>query len=98
MTYSIDIVQVAEDEIRKAFLWYEDKQEDLGSTFENHFDEAVDSIQSNPFNTQIRYETTRVFFLNKFPYGIHFQVNDNVILIVAVFHTSEDPEKWIERN
>lgn len=67
MPYSIGIAEAAEDDIRKAFLWYDDKKEDLGSAFENHFDEAVDSIQSNPFKTQIRYEATRVFFLKKFP-------------------------------
>lgn len=97
MTYSIDIAEAAEDDVRKAFLWYEDKKEDLGLNFENHIDEAVASIQTNPFKTQIRYKDTRVFFLKKFPFGIHFQVKRSVILIVAVFHTSEDPEKWAER-
>lgn len=97
MTYSIDIAEAAEDDMRKAFLWYEDKKEDLGDTFKNYVDEAVDSIQSNPLKTQTRYEDTRVFFIKKFPYGIHFQVNDSVILIVAVFHTSQDPEMWTER-
>jgi len=98
MTYSIDIAEAAEDDVRKAFLWYEEQKEELGSTFENHFDTAVDSIQSNPLKTQTRYEDTKVFFLKKFPYGIHFQVKDSVILIVAVFHTSQDPEKWTERE
>ncbi len=97
MTYSIDISEAAEADVRKIFLWYEEQKEYLGDAFENNFAKAVDSIQSNPLKTQIRYEFTRVFSLNKFPYGIHFQVNDTVILIVAVFHTSQDPEKWTER-
>ncbi|MCF6298205.1 MAG: type II toxin-antitoxin system RelE/ParE family toxin [Flavobacteriaceae bacterium] len=97
MTYSIDIAEAAEKDVHKAFLYYEDKKEDLGYTFETHFDNAVDSIQSNPLKTQIRYADTRVFFLKKFPYGIHFQVKGSVVLIIAVFRTSEDPEKWTER-
>ena len=97
MTYSISIADAAENDIREAFLWYEDQKDNLGSTFENHVNKAVDSIQSNPFKTQIRYGNTRVFFLRKFPYGIHFQVDESHILIVAVFHTSKDPKKWTER-
>lgn len=83
--------------MRQVFLWHEEQKGDLGSTFETHFDNAVISIQSNPLKTQVRYNDTRVFFLKKFPYGIHFQVNDSVILIVAIFHTSQDPEKWTGR-
>lgn len=98
MTYSISIAEAAENDIREAFLWYEDQKENLGSTFENLVNKAVDSIQSNPLKTQVRYGNTRVFFLRKFPYGIHFQINENHILIVAVFHTSKDSEKWQSRQ
>lgn len=98
MTYSISIAEAAENDIREAFLWYEDQKDNLGSTFKNHVNKAVDSIQSNPLKTQVRYGNTRVFFLRKFPYGIHFQVDKNHILIVAVFHTSKDPEKWTKRS
>ncbi len=97
MSYSIDIAEAAEDDVRKAFLWYEKQKDGLGSTFVNHFDNAIDHIQGNPLKTQIKYEATRVFFLKRFSYGIHFQVNGSVILIVAVFHTSQDPKKWTER-
>jgi len=34
MTYSIDIAEAAEDDVRQAFLWYEEQKEDLGNTFE----------------------------------------------------------------
>lgn len=97
MTYSISIAEAAESDIQKAFLWYEDQKENLGSIFEVHINKAIDSIQNNPLKTQIRYGNTRVFFLEKFPYGIHFQVYQDYILIVAVFHTAQDPEKWTMR-
>lgn len=100
MAYSIEIAEAAEDDIREAFIWYEDQKDDLGSLFEDHTNQAIDSIQSNPLKTQIRHNNTRVFFLEKIPYGIHFQANEKEksILIVAVFHTSRDPKKWTERK
>jgi toxin ParE1/3/4 len=97
MTYSISVAEAAEKDIREAFLYYEDQKDNLGSSFENLVNKAVDSIQSNPLKTQIRYGNTRVFLLKKFPYGIHFQIDENHLLIVAVFYTSQDPEKWTER-
>ena len=96
MPYSITIANAAEDDIQAAFMWYEEQQARLGSLFAEKVHQAVDSIQRNPFKTQIRYGNTRVFFLDKFPYGIHFQVEEehNTILIVAVFHTARDPRHW----
>lgn len=100
MTYSISIAEDAENDIREAFLWYEDQKDSLGIRFEEHVSKAVNSIQSNPLKTQIRYSNIRIFFLKKFPYGIHFRVGETEksILIVAVFHTSRDSEKWKNRN
>lgn len=100
MAYFIDIAEAAENDIREAFLYYEDQKDNLGTSFESQVNKAVKSIQSNPLKTQIRYGSTRIFFLSKFPFGIHFQVNEGeqAILIVAVFHTSLDTEKWAERT
>ena len=97
MTYSVEIAEAAEKDVREAFLWYEDQKESLGSRFENYIKKTIDSIQANPLKSQIRHGTTRVLYLDKFPYGIHFQVIENRILIVAVFHTSQDSEKWERR-
>jgi plasmid stabilization system protein ParE len=94
MTYSLEIAAEAETDIRNAFLWYEDQQENLGSTFEQEIKKAIQSIERNPLKTQIRYRDIRVFFLDKFPYGIHFKLDDDLILILAVFHTSQNPGKW----
>ena len=100
MAYNIEIANAAENDVREAFMWYEDQKDDLGGLFENHINKSIESLRSNPLKTQIRYGNTRVFFLDKFPYGIHFQVKrkEKSILIVAVFHTSRDPKKWTQRK
>ncbi|WP_092173653.1 type II toxin-antitoxin system RelE/ParE family toxin [Cyclobacterium xiamenense] len=70
----------------------------MGRLFEENVYQAVNNIQNNPLKFQIRYGSTRISFLRKFPYGIHFQINDNQILILAIFHTSQDSEKWENRK
>ena len=94
MAYSITIAEAAEEDVRQAYLWYEKQQENLGARFEKHFSEAVKSIRNNPLQSQIKYKTIRVFYLEKFPYGIHFRITDQNIVIVAVFHTAMSPERW----
>lgn len=94
MSYTITIAKAAEDDIRKAFLWYESQKEFLGNSFETHITSAIENILDNPLKFQIRYGNTRIFLLKKFPYGIHFNVNQNNILIIAVFHTSRDSGNW----
>lgn len=97
MTYAIEIAEAAEKDVREALLWYEDQKANLGSRFESHVNKAIDNLRSNPLKTQVRYGNTRVLYLDIFPYGIHFQLVENHILVVAVFHTSRDPKKWTER-
>jgi toxin ParE1/3/4 len=97
MNYSVTVAEAAENDIRQAFLWYEDQKENLGTIFQEHINKAIDSIHNNPLKVQIRYSNTRVYFLNKFPFGIHFQVNETQILIVAAFHTSQNPKLWSTR-
>ena len=94
MPYTITIAEAVENDIRQAYLWYEEQKRSLGDTFEKQISKAIDSIQDNPLRNQIRYSNIRVFFLKKFPYGIHFNVSGKHILIVAVFHTSQNPDKW----
>ncbi len=67
--------------------------------FRNSLAKAVASIQNNPFKTQIQYGNIRVFYLQGFPYGIHFQVDKEAgsVLILAFFHHAEDSEKWKRR-
>lgn len=96
-SYSLSISEAAELDIRDAFLWYEDQKDNLGLTFEKHISRTIQNIQKNPLMIQIRYNKTRVAFLKKFPYGVHFNVSENEIIIIAVFHTNQNPKKWNKR-
>ena len=100
MSYTLEITEAAQEDIREAFLYYESQKEDLGTRFEAHITQAIEQIQQNPLHVQIRYGSTRVLFLKKFPYGIHYQVYQEKIsiLIIAVFHTARDPRKWKGRE
>jgi len=97
MSFKITISEAAEADLRDAFLWYEDKSENLSNRFEKDFRDTVKKIKENPLIFQIRYSQIRIAFLNKFPYGLHFTIKNKEIIIIAFFHSSQSPKKWIER-
>ncbi|MCF6361424.1 MAG: type II toxin-antitoxin system RelE/ParE family toxin [Cyclobacteriaceae bacterium] len=97
MLYQVTVPKAAKSDIRNTFLWYYEKKKELGFTFESYFTKAIASIKTNPLKTQIRFKGNRVYFLQKFPYGIHYRVKENRILIIAVFHTSQDSSEWTTR-
>ena len=94
MAYIVTIAEAAEGDIREAFLWYEGQQEQLGQRFAEHFEEAVNTLKDFPYKNQVRYGNNRIFFLQTFPFGIHYTITGNNILILGVFHTSLSPDKW----
>lgn len=94
---TLTIAKAAEKDLHEAFSWYEEKETLLGRRFEQSVKGAVESVQNNPYQFPIRYGETRVCFLQAFPYGIHYRVRQNKIVIVAVFHTSMSPVRWKQR-
>lgn len=92
--YQIIISEAAEQDIREAFEWYELQKDDLGNAFKEQVEKALVSLKTNPLKHQIRYKSIRIYFLKKFPYGIHFNVKENQVLILAIFHTALNPKKW----
>lgn len=94
MTYQILITESAEQDFSDAFLWYENQKKELGLSFAKNIDKAIYKIQKNPLIFQIRYNEIRVSFLKKFPFGIHFTIMDNEVVIIGVYHISESPKRW----
>jgi len=99
MTYKIVIDRRAAHDIIRARDYYNEQQKGLGKRFAKEVDKRIKNIAANPAY-QIRYDDVRCFPLSKFPFMIHFSVNDSLrqIEIHAVIHTSLNPDvSWIKR-
>lgn len=94
MKYTIFIKPSAELDILQTAQWYEAKQHQLGLRFLDEIDEKLNLIKSNPLQYQVRYKTTRLAFVEHFPSAIHFIVDNNKVIVLAVLGTREDSEKW----
>ncbi len=94
MEYTLIITEAAETDIISAFQWYEEQKGSLGADFKIQISKTIQAIQINPLKIQKRYNHIRVIFTKKFPYGIHYKISKNQIIILAIFHTSMNPKKW----
>ncbi len=87
----------AEVEFDQAVEFYDDKSFGLGERFQKAVFHAVESIRDNPETGMIWIKGTRLFIVNRFPYGIVFKNLSDHILIVAVYHLSRKPDYWTKR-
>ena len=92
--YALLISDEANADILDAFLWYESARKGLGNDFELCLEAEINRLFRNPKQYQIQYKKIRVAYIERFPYGIHFLLDKKFIKVIAVFHTSRDPENW----
>ena len=94
VNYSLIISDEANLDILEAFLWYDSLRKGLGNDFELCLEAEINRIIRNPFLFQKQYKKVRIVFIERFPYGIHYIIEKNFIHVIAVFHTSHDPQDW----
>jgi plasmid stabilization system protein ParE len=84
-------------DILDAFSWYESRRTGLGKDFELCLEAGFHRIQQDPQIFQKRYKSLHIYFIDRFPFGIHYLVEENLIKVFGVFHTSRDPRNWTTR-
>ncbi|MFN0049449.1 MAG: hypothetical protein ACKVOU_10025 [Cytophagales bacterium] len=83
--------------LQTAIDYYNLQQRGLGKRFGLAVQKGAKQLENNPF-FQLRYDDIRCLPVHKFPFMIHFCVNEELrrVRIFAVLHTSLDPEgNWV---
>lgn len=73
------------------------KSKGLGSRFQKQAKAQINSLKKNPLGSAIRYANVRCLLIKKFPFMIHFTIDDKqkLVEVFAVYHTSRNPKIWI---
>jgi plasmid stabilization system protein ParE len=96
MQYTIVVSSAAFKDIEQAFDWYEQISFELGESIKRNLFTSMSELENNPYLSSIKYKTIRVKFISRFPYGIHYVVQENKVKILAFFHMKRDPVIWDE--
>ena len=91
--FDITILKRAELEIDEISEYYETLVEGLGTKFYIEFRFYADTLNNIPFFEQ-KYNKIRILPLKKFPYSIHFSVNETtkIVSIHAVTCDYQNPD------
>lgn len=99
MNFLIKVEPEALQDIQEAIYWYDRQQPGLGRRFYDQLNIAIDRLKQNPYY-QIRYRSVRCLPLAKFPFMIHYSVDEtnSIIFIWAIFNTSLNPKRWMRNR
>jgi plasmid stabilization system protein ParE len=81
-------------ELKEATLYYEQKENGLGTAFLDEIDATVERIQRFPHAWHTVSPRTRRCRTHRFPFGLLFQIRPDEILITAVMDLRRDPGRW----
>jgi plasmid stabilization system protein ParE len=90
MSFSVVFRRLAKREFDDAVSWYEDRREGLGREFSVAVERLLEKIALSPNQFACLRGNIRRAVLKRFPYSIHFVVEDNRILVLAIFHARRD--------
>jgi toxin ParE1/3/4 len=87
----------AELEFDEAFDWYQNLGTKLGIKFVEEVQKTFDRISLNPLMHSIVFADVRKAVVRKFPYSVFYRSQDDRVEVLAVFHSSRNPEIWQAR-
>ncbi|MFV8335680.1 type II toxin-antitoxin system RelE/ParE family toxin [Flavobacterium sp. RSP29] len=77
-------------EIENTIAYYALINKDLAKRIEKEIRFGFKAIAENPESFQCRYFEIRIFWLDRFPYGLYYIWENSEISILAFWHTKED--------
>lgn len=97
MSIRIRFRREAEAEVIDALSWYRERGLDLARGFRQSLDSCLKSIQNLPESHPVVHRDIRRALLRRFPYGLFYVKEGDLITILACFHAKRDPAVWKER-
>ena len=87
-----------EVDVVDAVTWYDDKRAGLGDELLLEYLAAIQRIRNNPLGFAVAANGLRPCRLKRFSYIVHFDVDGNSILVVALMSGGRDDSAFAHRN
>jgi len=95
--FRVSFTRAARSELIEAQSWYEGERPGLGRALRTEIDTTVARMAANPFQFPPVHRNVRRALVRRFPYMLFFVVENDLLLVIACFHASRDPQRWQER-
>jgi len=94
VTYEVELDPGAERDLIDAFDWYEQRSDGLGTEFLRQVTVQRDKLARNPLVHATDYANIRRAFVGRFPYALHFEIEERTVRILACLHFRQSPARW----
>jgi plasmid stabilization system protein ParE len=98
MSKEIRLREEAEADLSEAANWYQQQQRGLGYEFLDEVLVLLQSIQDHPLAYPIVHREVRRALTNRFPFGVFYRVEFELIIVFAIMHASRNPGRWQRRT
>lgn len=88
----------AEKELLEATNYYNECQDKLGIEFAKETYKSIKNILLFPKAWTPLSSNTRRYLINRFPYGIIYQITEKEIFIIALMQLNRKPKYWEDRK
>jgi hypothetical protein len=96
--YKIVILEQTISEIAESCSYYNKQIPGLGFEFEDEVFQLIELIKKNPLLFPIKFAHIHEAVMTRFPFVINYEILGKEIIISAVFHTKQHPNKKIKRK
>lgn len=93
---NIEISDEAERDFDNSY--YFEESPIIANAFYQQINISFESVKKTPYSFPEVYKNVGKFTVKKFPFLIYFQVEEYVVKVIAIFHSSRNPEIWKERD
>ena len=97
MTLPYVIRPVARNEFLNSIAWYEKRRSGLGRRFAIAVERRLDDIADDPDRWPMEEQDVRAAKVPRWKFVIYYRVVSEIIVVIAIFHTSRDPQEWMNR-
>ncbi|MCF6271207.1 MAG: type II toxin-antitoxin system RelE/ParE family toxin [Melioribacteraceae bacterium] len=87
----------ASNDVQEIVNYYDKLEIRLTDVFLKELEDTLKHINSMPESCQKKLGDIRVSYLKRFKFGIYFKIYKKTIVVIAVLHTSRDPQIWQSR-
>jgi plasmid stabilization system protein ParE len=94
MSLPVRLQMAAQAEYDEAVDWYESRQAGLGLRFLGALQKTMQTIGEQPDRYPEVEPRVREALVSGWPYCVYYQIHDDHVMVIAVFHSSRDPAIW----
>jgi toxin ParE1/3/4 len=88
----------ADYDAQQAIRWYDERDSELGDDFLRRVNDCITSIEKSPQQFPVVHRHMRRALVGRFPYEVLYEIDNEEIIIYAIYHCARDPEIWKRRG